>query len=251
MAISGSADINLRREAGANVILVARDTPVELGSFNTFSVPRAVTTNIAISAAARRAAVEIVDFLPIDEGLDDFFAPLLDATTINVSRRRQLPTLLQRLREQVARRIDEDDTSSPATLLVLYGMHRARDFDQDSVDYDADADLPDLLTQILRDGPEVGLHTFMWFETVSSIGRRLPSSASREASWRLAGKMGADDSSSFVGVDAAESLREQQVLSVNEDRGLLQRCTTITTPSPHWTQDFLSELGGHQRETIE
>lgn len=210
-----------------------------------------MTTNIALSAVARRAAVEMVDFLPIDEGLDDFFAPLLEASTVTVSRRRQLPALLQRLRAEVARRIDEDDTSSPASLLVLYGMDRARDFDQDSVDYDAEVDLPELLTQILRDGPEVGVHTFMWFETVSSISRRLPSSAVREASWRLAGKMGPDDSSAFIGVDGANSLREQQVLSANEDRGLMQRCTTITTPSPQWVQDLLSELGGNRREPIE
>ncbi len=74
----------------------------------------------------------------------------------------------------------------------------------------------------MRDGPEVGVRTFLWFDTLASVSRRLPSSAVREASWRLAGKMSADDSSSFVGVDGASSLREQQLLAVNEDRGVLQ-----------------------------
>lgn len=251
MAIAGSADLNLRREAGANAILVARDSPLDVASFDTFSVPRAVTTNVALSAVARQASVEILDFLPIDEGLDGFFAPLVETASVKVSRRRQLPGLLQRLCAEVSHRIEEDETSGPAILLVLYGMHRARDFDQESVDYDPEVDLPDLLNHILRDGPEVGVHTFMWFETVSSISRRLPSSALREISWRLAAKMGPDDSSSFIGVDSADSLREQQVLSANEDRGLMQRCTTITTPSPQWTQEFMLELGGHRREPIE
>ena len=105
-----------------------------------------------------------------------------------------------------------------------------------------EADLPELLGQILRDGPEVGVHTFMWFETLAGISRRLPSSATREVSWRLAGKMSADDSSSFIGVDGASSLREQQLLAANEDRGVLQRCTTIAAPPPDWIQGLLAQV---------
>jgi S-DNA-T family DNA segregation ATPase FtsK/SpoIIIE len=241
VAIAGSADINLRRESGANVLLVARDAPIDVGTFGAFSLPKAVTANIVLSAVARGASVEVVDFLPADEGLESLVAPLADASVINLSRRRQVPGLLQRIAEDVKRRIDDDDTSSAAVLLVLSGMHRARDFDQDSVDYDAEVDLPELLGQILRDGPEIGVHTFMWFETLAGISRRLPSSATREVSWRLAGKMSADDSSSLIGVDAASSLREQQLIAANDDRGVLQRCTTIAEPPPSWIQDLLAQ----------
>lgn len=242
VAIAGSADINLRRESGANVLLVARGTPVDVGTVDAFSVPKAVTANIVLSAVARQASVQVVDFLPADEGLESLLAPLADASVINVSPRRQVPDLLHRIGGEVKRRIDDDDTSRAAVLLVLYGMHRARDFDQDSVDYDSEADLPELLGQILRDGPEVGVHTFMWFETLAGISRRLPSSATREVSWRLAGKMSADDSSSLIGVDGASSLREQQLIAANEDRGVLHRCTTIAEPPPDWIQGLLAQV---------
>ncbi len=248
MAITGSADINLRRESGANVLLVARDAPADTRTFDPFSVPRAVTANLTLSAVARRASVEIIDFLPIDEGLETFLAPLLEASVVSVSRARQAPDVLRRIRAEVKRRVDEDDTSCPATFLVLYGMHRARDFDQDSVDYDRETDLPEVLSQIMRDGPETGVHTFLWFDTVASISRRLPSGAAREASWRLGGSMSADDSSSFLGVDAASSLREQQLLAANEDRGILQRCTTIAEPSRQWTEGLLANIQDKPKE---
>lgn len=248
MAITGSVDINLRRESGANVLLVARDAPADTRTFDPFSVPRAVTANLTLSAVARRASVEVIDFLPIDEGLETLLAPLLEASVVSVSRARQAPDLLRRIRAEVKRRVDEDDTSSPATFLVLYGMHRARDFDQDSVDYDRGTDLPEVLSQIMRDGPETGVHTFLWFDTVASISRRLPSGAAREASWRLGGHMSADDSSSFLGVDAASSLREQQLLAANEDRGILQRCTTIAEPSRQWTQGLLANIRDKPKE---
>ena len=251
MAIAGSADINMRREAGANAILVARDSPTDVTTTDQFSVPHAVTANITLSAIARGASVEVVDFLPIDEGVDGFLAPFVEGARVSVSRRRRLPALLERLHAEVSVRIEQDDTSGPPILLVLYGMHRARDFDQESVVDDASVDLPDLLNRVLRDGPEVGVHTFMWFETVASISRRLPSNALREVSWRLAGKMGTDDSASFIDSETAGSLREQQVMSVNEDRGILQRCTTITTPPPWWTEELLSRLGDHRRGVAE
>lgn len=248
MAIAGNADINLRRESGANILVVARNGSSDTGPFSGFSAPRAVVANMILSAAAQRGSVELVDFLPIDEGLESFTQPLLDASLVRVNRRRQVPELLTRIRDEVAQRVAEDDTNAPAILLALFGMHRARDFDQEAVDYDAETDLPELLVQILRDGPEVGVHTLLWFDTIPSIGRRLPPSAAREVSWRLAGKMSADDSSSFLGVDTASSLREQQVLAANEDRGVLQRCTLIAAPSAMWTQELVDAFVNDQKE---
>jgi energy-coupling factor transporter ATP-binding protein EcfA2 len=240
MSIAGTADINLRREAGANMVLVARDAPLDVTAVGAFSVPRAVTTNLILSTLAQGADVEVVDFLPIDEGLETVCAPLLEAGAIQLRRRRMVASVLERLGAEVQRRVDEDDTSGRAMFLTLYGMHRARDFDQDSVDYDAGADIAQLLIDVMRDGPEVGVHTYLWFDTVAAIGRRLPSGALREVSWRLAGKMSADDSTSLLGEDAAASLREQQLVAANDDRGLLQRCTTIAAPSAAWMREVLS-----------
>ena len=251
MAVTGNADLNLRREAGANVVLVARDTTVDTGVFGSFSLPRAVISNMVLSAVAQEASVSVVDFLPIDEGLESLAAPLLEAGTINISRRRQVPELLESIWAEVQQRIDQDDLSRPTRFLVLYGMHRARDFDQDSVDYDAAADLPELLTKIMRDGPEVGVHVFLWFDTVAGISRRLPSSGLREAAWRLVGRMSADDSTSLLGSDTAASLREQQLICGNEDRGVLQRCTTITEPSSEWARGLLAEILGKPKEVVE
>ncbi|MGN6216035.1 MAG: FtsK/SpoIIIE domain-containing protein [Solirubrobacterales bacterium] len=240
MVVSGTADVDLRRESGANAILVARDASPDSQGPNGFSLPQAVAANVILSAIARHASVEVVDFLPIDEGLEEIVAPLLEVDAISLSRRRQVPELLARVHQEVQRRLAEDDLSAPPILLVLYGMHRARDFDQDSVDYDAEMDLPGLLSEIMRDGPEVGVHAFLSFDTVKSIDRRLPSRALQEASWRLAGRMSVDDSSSLLGSDAAGSLREQQLFAVNEDRGVSLRCTVIDVPPLDWSRDLLT-----------
>ena len=54
--------------------------------------------------------------------------------------------------------------------------------------------------------------------------------------------MSTDDSLSLIGVDTAGSLREQQRVATNEDRGLLQCSTAISAPSPQWTRDLLTRV---------
>jgi hypothetical protein len=249
MSVMGTADVDVDRESGGNVLLVARDVP-QGGGLEGFSLPQAVAANVTLSAVVQGATVEVADFMPIEEGLEPFLVPLLEAGAVTSVRRRAVPELLTRLNAEVQERVAEDDTSAPTRLLVLYGMHRARDFDQDSVDYDAEVDMPELLGQVMRDGPEVGVHTLLWFDTVAGIARRLPSAAVREASWRLAGRMGEDDSLSLIGVEAATSLREQQLVAANEDRGLLQRCTAIARPGAEWTQELLRVVQGNREGKI-
>ena len=240
MAMSGSADIELRRESGANVLLVARDTSTDAAGA-TFSLPRALTANVVLSAISSGAVAEIVDFLPVEDGLQSF-ADHRDRTLVRTHRRRDVAQLIGDLASEVQRRVDADETGDRPLLLVLYGMHRARDFDQESVDYDPESDLGETLRTIMRDGPEVGIHVFAWFDTVAGVARRLPPTALREMSWRLAGRMSVDDSESLLGTDAAGSLREQQVIAANDDHGLMQRCTAISQPSSKWIADLLQHV---------
>ncbi|MGO9751947.1 MAG: FtsK/SpoIIIE domain-containing protein, partial [Solirubrobacteraceae bacterium] len=247
MAITGSADIDLRREAGANALLVARDgsSGAVLGDMNFYALPRAVAANVIASAVAGRARVEVADFLPMDDGLESAVARYAEAGRASLHRRRQLPELLTSLRDTVSERVAADDTGAETILLVLYGVHRARDFDTESVDFDTEPDLPGLLATIVRDGPEVGVHTFIWCETLATLSRRLGSGITRECSWRLAARMSADDSQSLIGVDTASGLREQQLVVANEDIGLLQRCTSLSDPPASWVTELLSTIDCH------
>lgn len=242
MAISGDADIELRREAGANVLLVARDEVMSRGGLDPrFSLPRAVITNAVLSAVTAGADVRVADFTPIDEGFEEGLAPLAESGALVVERRRRVPALVQEIHAEVARRLEAEDLRARGIVVVLFGMHRARDFDSESIEFDAEADLQRLLGEILRDGPEVGVHTIMWFETVGAISRRLRHDAVRECSWRLGGRMSGDDSQSFLGADGAASLRPQQLLTANEDLGLLRRSTALTAPGRSWMEDLAGE----------
>ena len=245
MAITGSADVDLRREAGANLLLVARGASADAGVSDrqAGTTPRAASGNAIASAVAAGTRVEVVDFMPIEDGLEEVVAPYADSgAQVSIYRRRRLADLLKSLRDEVSRRVNTDDVGAESILLVLFGMHRARDFDTESLDFDNEHDLPGLLTEIVREGPEVGIHTFMWCDTVAALTRRLDSRIIREFSWRLAGQMSADDSLSIIGVDTASRLREQQLVLANEDVGIHKRCTSLSEPPAHWVNQLLSAI---------
>ncbi len=243
MTITGTSDVILRREGGSNVMLLARDPTVALGSTSDeFSLPRAVTVNSIGAAIAGGMRVEVIDFMAIDQGLDSPLQEYVTRGLISISRRRQAPDLLTEIVDEVRDRVDTDDTTAPPILLVLYGLHRAMDFDREAMDFDDDIDLPGKLEYVLMNGPEVGIHVFGWCESLSGLVRRLPGSALREFSWRLASQMSVDDSHSFVGSESAHGLRPQQLLLTNEDLGVAQKVTAYDAPSDSWISDLLSAL---------
>jgi tetratricopeptide (TPR) repeat protein len=226
MTINGTADLQLSREPGANVLLVTREGAPSL------------LTVAAASLAATPARPDIVDFTSIDDGLDVVLGPLLERDRVRVHRRRGFAALLRAVRDEVSDRIAADDVSSPPRVIFLYGLHRARDLDVDG-GIDGDPELVDLLQEIVREGPEVGVHTWVWCETVGGLSRRLPSSVLREFSWRLAGRLSQDDSQRLLGSYDAAELRDRQILLTNDDLGLSRRCTSYTVPGAAWLTDLL------------
>ena len=247
MAIHGTADIDLRREAGSNVLFVARDghseeTPTVLGAAG--GLPPSLLVMAAASLiCSPHAQIDLVDFTPIDDGIDSVLGPLLGRVGLTVHRRRGFAALIGEVLARVHSRIEEDDSDGPPRVLLLYGLHRARDLDASGMGLDSDPALADALEEILREGPEVGVHTWAWSETVGALSRRLSSSAIREFSWRVAGRQSPDDSQLLLGSEAAADLRELQVLVSNDDRGIMKRCTSYSLPTDGWLNELLHAIG--------
>jgi hypothetical protein len=61
----------------------------------------------------------------------------------------------------------------------------------------------------------------------------------RECSWRIAGKMSADDSLSLLGTERAAEIRDRQLVLSNEDLGVLTRAMTFALPSAAWLEKTL------------
>ena len=119
------------------------------------------------------------------------------------------------------------------------GVHRARELNSEIGSLDADVELAEVLERIMRDGPEVGVHVWLWSDSVGGAARRLSSRMMRECSWRIAGKMSGDDSLSLIGSEAAADIRDRQIVLVNDDLGINTRAMSFSTPSSDWFEQTL------------
>ena len=245
MAISASADIDLRREAGANILAVVREADTDGEQAGSPGGPAyGLLLACIVSAAQSPARIDVIDFLPADDGLDEICEPLLDRGRITLRRRRAFAPLVEELRKDVRERVDADDTRLTARLAFLFGVHRARELDADIGSLDADPELAEALEEVMRDGPEVGVHVWLWSDSVGGAGRRLSPRMMRECAWRIAGKMSPDDSLSLLGNDRAAEIRDRQLLLSNDDRGILTRLMSFGLPGTGWLVQAIDDPGG-------
>lgn len=233
MTVGDLGDMVLSREAGANVLAIVRGGDrdgVDPASGPAYGL---LAAGVA-SGAMANSIVDVIDFMPNDDGLDVLLEPFLDARRITLKRRRALPDVLETYVSEIDERLEHDEPNRPAMLLFLFGVHRARDLDSEMGSLDVDADLVENLERVMRDGPEVGVHVWLWADSVSGASRRLTPRMMREVGWRIAGKMSGDDSQTFIGSSQAADLRESQLSMINEDRGISTRLTAFEAPARSW-----------------
>jgi DNA segregation ATPase FtsK/SpoIIIE, S-DNA-T family len=240
LTLSGPVVVRLRREAGANALVVAKPTG---------DVPMALLVSAVGAALATQpnVAVHVVDFTAVDEGVEVALAPMMELDGVTLVRRRQAEATLNALAATVSQRVSDDDVHSTPVLLVLYGLHRARDLDPARAEayFAEDVTEPDLLAplkQILVDGPEFGVHTLAWIDSIGGMARRLPSGLQREFGVRIAGTLSREDSIDLIDTDDAAACRAHQVVVLDDATGVVQRATTYAMPGREWLAAYVDAL---------
>ena len=154
----------------------------------------------------------------------------------------QLPALLDELAAEVKRRMDDDATSVRPRFLLIHGLQRARDLRQEEglgsfAAFDAQpaaANPAQQFATILREGPDAGIHTLVWCDTVTNLNRTLERRALREFGLRVAFQMSAEDSSTLLDTPAAGKLGPYRALFYSEDEGRLEKFRPCGLPSELW-----------------
>jgi S-DNA-T family DNA segregation ATPase FtsK/SpoIIIE len=212
LSLGGAVSWTLHRRPGSNLLVVGDEE--DAGA-------------LAVAAGALGLAggmnVVLLDFLAVDNAVTAALDPLIDAGRIALHRRRTALDELGKLSGMIEERRDLDDTSAATTVVLISGLHRARDLEPS---YDATG--PDAaLETVLRDGPDVGVHVLATCDKVVSLERRLSRSALRELAVRVAFRMGTEDSIALLDSDIASKMRGSQTVMDDQDE-------VITTKFRPW-----------------
>ncbi|MCE2435762.1 MAG: hypothetical protein J4F29_23040, partial [Candidatus Latescibacteria bacterium] len=120
---------------------------------------------------------------------------------------------------------DLGDTGQMAKhILVLFGAQRARDLRrEDTLSFAAPADSGNIhqnLGKILREGPEFGIHTMIWCDTVQSFSRIFDNSALNEIGHRIAGALSSADSIKLFDEPVASKLERENRMICYDDENI-------------------------------
>lgn len=87
---------------------------------------------------------------------------------------------------------------------------------------------------ILREGPDLGVHTLVWCDSYTNLTRTLDRRSLREFEMRVVFQMGAEDSANLIDTPAASKLGPYRALFYSEEEGRLDKFRPYALPSEEW-----------------
>lgn len=253
VALKAPTSVRFRRQGGANLLIVTREEAEGVGLLS------ACVLGLAAQHRPESAKLFIVDLATADASWADVAGDLADLLPHRpeVLGRRDIPGLLKELTDEIRRRIDGDANAAAwSGYLIIQGLHRARDLRADpNRGYSFSDEAPkaspsEQFATILREGPEVGIHTLVWCDTYLNLDRTLETRALVEFGYRVAGSMSEDDSRRLLDDAAAARLdRPHRMVKYDEDQvGVLEKFRPYGIPPKAWLEQVTARLCERQGE---
>lgn len=228
MSLAPPQPIRLERQPANNLLIVA-------GS---------ALDTLAIQIAALLAAdvrVDYVDFAAIDEPNEPAFS-CLRAAGAQAEHRRKFSDVLDSLRAEITERTELDDYSAPARVLILIGIHRARELSAEAA-YDVDSE-SGRLADVLRRGPEVGVHVIAWGDRYAAIDRRIGPDTLRQFGHKVLATAAEDDSRALIDSELAAELTPTQFAVDDYDNARTSIVRRFDGPEIAWLDHLAGRSNG-------
>jgi hypothetical protein len=238
VAIRPPVAARFARQTGRNLLVLCREEGAGLG------VMACCLLSLLAQTSSRTARCYVADFAASDAAWSAQLGELAPRfpEQVTLVGRRALPGVLGTLCAELARRVSEDAMGEPARLLIVQGLHRARDLRGSDDGFDTN-DSAEQFLKLLREGPEYGMHVLAWADVLASV-TRVDRRAPREFGLRLAGPMSKAESQDFLESEAAGVLdRPHRMVFADDDRpGAVEKLRPYALPDETWLQPFLARL---------
>ena len=241
VAIKDPTVLTLRRQSGSNVLLVGQQEEQSLSVM--------IWSLISLAAQYPPGGLNcyIMDGSPADSRLAGTFEHLKPVlgTDAQIIEWRAVADTIHAINEQVHQRLAEESPGAAEIFLFIYGLQRYRMLRKSDDDFSFsmsggdEAKVPNPareFSEIIRDGPGVGIHVLTWVDTLASLERTFERSIQREFDNRVLFQMSASDSSSLIDSPAANNLGFYRALSCSEEQGVMEKFRPYALPSPQWIQ---------------
>lgn len=235
VAIKPPTSVVFASHGGSNLLVVGQQPAAALGVMTTAVVSLAAT-------ARTPPSFTILDGSRPGDVSEGVWIKLADAIgeQARVVAQRDVPEAISQLAEELARRDKSGDESAPPYYLVIHNASRFRDLRKSEDDFSFSMDdgkppAPDKqLAEILKNGPQWGIHTLVWCDGHNAVSRMFDRLAMREFESRVAFQMSSADSSNLLDTPAASQLSPHRALVYNDETGEVEKFRPYGLPTDEW-----------------
>lgn len=244
VAIKDPTAAVLRRQSGANVLLIGQRDDASLG----------IMAAGMIGLAAQHPP-QAARFAILDNSTPESPQPLARIASLlphesQAVEYRSVAESVEAWAAEVRRRQAEGTPADPSVFILIHGLQRYRvlrksedsfSFSYSSGDEDKPPATDKLFAEVLREGPAVGVHVIAWADTPAAVERTFDRPTLREFDNRVLFQMSAADSSNLIDSPLANRLGFYRALFFSEEQGLLEKFRPYSLPD----REFLDELQTH------
>ena len=143
---------------------------------------------------------------------------------VRVSDVRGIDATMEFLKQELELRTEKSDIPYPAMLVAVANLSRFRELRRNEEfafgDDAGGASKPDaVLASLLRDGPALGMHVWLWADSAGTIARWVSRQSLRDIELRILMQMSASDSNQLIDSNAANRLDRYVVLIQDDIEG--------------------------------
>jgi DNA segregation ATPase FtsK/SpoIIIE-like protein len=141
---------------------------------------------------------------------------------------REVEQAMQDLYAQLQQRMTDGAADLPTVFLVINALHRFRDLrrNEDDFGFSTDEDKQktpsQILAELIKEGPPLGMHVIIATDTLANLTRAFDRQGIREFDMRVLLQMGGNDSTNLIDSPDASRLGMHRALLYSEETGTIE-----------------------------
>jgi energy-coupling factor transporter ATP-binding protein EcfA2 len=208
----------IARGAGRNCLVVGSEETIA-ASILACSAYGFLRGESATDGQARRIVL-LNGAKPEDEALIRVIQSMSGSAHCEIASTRDLDRVMQQVHSELVRRLENPAEVHPPLLFCVANLGRFRElrksddyaFGESSENVKPDA----IFSELLRDGPSVGIHVWVWADGVGTVSRWISRQSLRDFEIRILMQMSSNDSNQLIDSNAANRL-EPYVALLQDD----------------------------------
>lgn len=237
-AIKGPCEVEFGKQAGANLVVVGSRGDADI------AMACAAILSLAAAHSPKDIKIKILDGTRPDAPARERLLSLVKALPhdIEVCDYRRTGDLITELNTTMKSRQDQSAVADDHIFFFVLGLEKFRMLrmeDEFSFSSGSDAASPSKgFTDLLTEGPNTGIHSIIWVDTLGNLNRSLSRKMLREFEMRVLFQMSESDSSELIDSPAANKLGMYNALSFSAQSGQIEKLRPYATPDNEIIGEF-------------